>query len=460
MPWGIDLAEQRRPPDTREFAWAALDRIEAGGFSDAVVGTGLAASRLVGADRNLATMLVYGTLAWRAYLDHLLAFFLSRPLGDLNSSVLNLLRLAMYQITKLDRVPAFAVVHTSVELCKRRQRRSAGLVNAVLRRATVEWQSVGVPAAEQDLAEHLAIVASHPRWLVERWLEALGEEETRALLAANNSVAPTVARVNSRRSTREELMAVWAAREIPARATRYAQQGLAIDGNVSRTFPGYAEGHFAWHGEASQLVGELVDAKPGERILDLCAAPGGKACQLAERIDDEGSVVAVDVSQPGLERLRSEARRLGLGCIETVTADGTSWRPANGSGFDRILIDAPCTGLGTLRQHPEIRWRRLPIDIERNATLQRRLVRHAVELLKPGGVLVYATCTLDRVENEDIVQSAVADGALRVDVRPTGLAAAAASLIGADGTLRTWPHRGGLDGFFAARLLRIDGERR
>lgn len=454
------MAERRRPPDAREFAWDALDRIEAGGFSDAVVGTGLAASQLAGAERNLATTLVYGTLTWRAYVDHLLASFVSRPLGDLDGSVLNLLRLALYQLTKLDRVPAFAVVHTAVELCKRRQRRSAGLVNAVLRRAAVEWRSVGVPAAEHDLAGHLAIVESHPRWLIERWLSTLGEADTRALLAANNSVAPTVARVNSRRSTREELLAAWAARAISAHPTKFAHQGLVIDGTINRPFPGYAEGEFAWHGEASQLVGELVDAKPGERILDLCAAPGGKACQVAEKIGDAGQVVAVDVSQSGLERLRAEARRLGLDRIETIRADGTSWLPADGAVFDRVLIDAPCTGLGTLRQHPEIRWRRAPLDIARNATLQRRLLRHAVELLKPGGVLIYATCTLDREENEETVQSAAAAGALRVDVRSTGLGPAAACLVGADGYLRTWPHRHGLDGFFAARLLRNEGERR
>jgi len=451
------LADPAAGADPRAFAWHALERIEAGEFSDAVVGKGLAGSRLAGRDRALATRLVYGTLAWQGYLDHVLAAFSSRPIAAIDPPVRTLLRLALFQICRLDRVPTFAAVNTAVSLCKHRHQRSAGFVNALLRRASTAWQDVPIPAAATDLAGHLAIRLSHPRWLVERWLLTYGADDTEALLAANNEVAPTIVRVNRLHGDRDALLSRWQAAGVSAATTPFSKLGIHLDGEAdAERLPGYAEGHFAFQGEASQLVGELVGAIPGEHVLDLCAAPGGKACQLAETMENRGRVTAIDISPGGIERLRREALRLGVTNIDAVVADAATWQPADGTVYDRVLVDAPCTGFGTLRQHPEIRWRRSDADVARNAELQAQLLRRAALHVRPGGTVVYATCTLGREENEDVVRAVCADGLLQIaQIAPQqGECPSHMALVADDGCLRTFPHRHGLDGFFAARLLR------
>lgn len=453
------MADPYRRADPRAFAWEALERIEAGGFSDAVVGAGLDESRLAGADRALATLLVYGTLTWQGLLDHILAPFTRRPLANLDPHVRILLRLGLFQICKLDRVPDFAAVNTSVELCKARDRRSAGFVNAVLRRAAAQWRQVRLPSATERPAEHLAVRLSHPLWLVERWLEAFGPAATEALLEVNNQVAPTVARVNRQRTDRDALLRRWRTASVEARPTRYAEAGIELAGDAgAQRLPGFVEGDFALQGEASQLVAALVGAVAGERVLDLCAAPGGKTCALAESMANRGSLVAVDLAATGIERIAAEARRLGLTIIEPIVADGTQWSPGVGGAFDRVLVDAPCSGFGTLRQHPEIRWRRCPADVTRNAALQRRLLQHAATLVRPGGTLVYATCTLAPEENDEVVAALCAGGGFRLEPAAPHLGPRGGEVTDAAGHLRTLPHRHGMDGFFAARLLRCGAD--
>lgn len=450
------MAELRDERDPRAFAWEALQRVEAGAFADAVLGEGLAGTTLAPRDRALATRLVYGTLAWQGFLDHVLGAFATRPLDRIDAPVRTLLRLALLQVCRFDRVPVFAAVNTAVELCKRRERRAAGFVNALLRRAAAQWQDVPLPDPQRDLAGHLAVAWSHPRWLVELWLREFGEDATRELLAADNEEAPTAVRVNRRVAGRDALLAEWRAAGVDAAASAWSVDGirLAPGAAAARLLDG-ADAAFSFQGEASQLVGRLVGPLPGERVLDLCAAPGGKTCHLAEQMDGRGTLVAVDIAAGGVGRIRAEAARLGLGCIETVVADGARWAPADGAVFDRVLVDAPCTGLGTLRQHPEIRWRRSAADVGRNAALQRRLLRHAAGLVREGGVLVYATCTLAAEENETVVRELCAGGGFRVESAAAALGPAAAALVDGEGFLRTLPHRDGLDGFFAARLLRL-----
>ncbi len=452
------MADSLELRDPRAFAWEALLRIEEGAFSDAVLGEGLAACRMGPKDRALATRIVYGTLGWQGYLDYILNAFSTRPVERIDLPVRVLLRLALLQICRLDRVPGFAAVNTAVELCKRRERRASGFVNALLRKAAAGWDRVPMPDEHRDLAEHLAVSWSHPRWLVELWLRELGEAETRALLVANNSDAPTAVRVNRRRAERDAILARWHDEGIVAEATPYSGDGIRLDWNAaSDRLSGFAEGAVSFQGEASQLVGRLVAPRPGERILDLCAAPGGKAGHLAEQMDDRGQVIALDIAAEGLRRLRREAERLDLGCIEAIVADGERWRPEGGGTFDRILVDAPCSGLGTLRQHPEIRWRRTAEDLARNAAVQRRIVRNAAALLRPGGVLVYATCTIASAENDAIVRDLCRDGDFRIDPAGPVLGPGCADLVDDAGCLRTFPHRHGLDGFFAACLLHVGG---
>jgi 16S rRNA (cytosine967-C5)-methyltransferase len=447
------LARLQPPAEPRRLAWRILCAVEDGAFADATLGATLSGAHLEPRDRGLATQLVYGTLAWQGLLDHVLTH-LGRPPRRLDAPVRVLLRLAFFQLIKLDRVPEFAAVDTAVELAKTiKGGAPAGLVNALLRRFLRERRDLGLPP-ETPRAAHLAVATSHPRWLVDQWLGELGEAETTALLAADNQAAPTVLRVLSSRVTRETVIAALADVQVAARPTAYASDGVVLDSAADPiALPGWREGWFTVQGEASQLVGALLGVGAGMRVLDVCAAPGGKALVAAGAAGASGLVVALDPQRGGLQRLRNEAARLGVRVLR-VCADSTALPLRREALFDAVLVDAPCSGLGTLRQHPEIRWRRTPADVAALATLQASLLAAAAPHVRPGGALVYATCTISRRENDDVVEQFLSThGDFQPgDPRPF-LPDAAAELV--DGhVLRTFPHRHALDGFYAVRLGR------
>ena len=449
------MADLPATTDARRLAWHVLTAVEDGGFADAALGEQLRNARLAPRDRHLATQLVYGTLAWQGLLDGAIARGGRNP-RQLDPPLRTLLRLALFQLVRLDRVPDFAAVDTAVELAKEFKRGAgSGLVNALLRRFLRDGKRLDVPPRGADLAAHLAVALSHPHWLVERWIDELGAGEAEALLAANNTAAPTVVRVNRRRTNPAQLTELLAAGGIRARPAVYADDALIIEpGGDPLALPGYREGWYALQGEASQLVVAVLDPQPGARVLDVCAAPGGKATAAAERAAD-GLVVAVDRSGRGLRLGRRVAARLGLANVVAVRGDARTLPLAADWRADAVLVDAPCSGLGTLRQHPEIKWRRSPADLAALAALQAELLSAAAARVAPGGVLVYATCTISTIENAGVVAGFLAahrDFGLD-DPRPF-LPSAARSLIDADGFLRTFPHRDGLDGFFAARLKR------
>lgn len=448
------MARHHQPPaEPRRLAWRVLCAVEDGAFADATLGATLSGAHLEPRDRGLATQLVYGTLAWQGLLDHVLTR-LGRPPRRLDAAVRVLLRLALFQLIKLDRVPEFAAVDTAVELAKTVNGGApAGLVNALLRRFLREGRALGLPP-EEPRAAHLALASSHPRWLVDQWLSELGEPEAAALLAADNQAAPTTLRVLTPRVSRETLIAALADVQVAARPTAYAADGVVLEAAVDpTTLPGFREGWFTVQGEASQLVAALLGVGAGGRVLDLCAAPGGKALAAAAAVGAQGMVLALDPYRGGLQRLRAEAARLGVR-VARVCADGTALPLSPSARFDAVLVDAPCSGLGTLRQHPEIRWRRTAADVVALATLQGALLAAAAPHVRPGGALVYATCTISRRENDDVVAGFLSthDEFRRADPRPL-LPAAAAELVDGD-VLRTFPHRHGLDGFYAVRLER------
>jgi 16S rRNA (cytosine967-C5)-methyltransferase len=439
------------------LAWEILRRVEEeGAYADALLGHALKSSSLGIRDHALVTRLVYGTLAWQGFLDHIIAACSRRPPQALDAPIRIVLRLALFQTCLLSRIPDFAAVNTAVQLAKRFHGGAAtGLVNAVLRRATAEWQRVPLPSLQDDPVGHLGIRWSHPAWLVERWLAQYGFDETEALLRANNEPAPTVLRVNRLKIEPGQLLVRLQAGGCTAQPASYVPTGIRIEhAGAPERWPGYREGLFSVQGEASQLVGLLTAPQPGARVLDACAAPGGKTTHLAELMENRGEIVALDRSARGVARVACMARRLGLSIVHTAVADATAWQPP-ADRFDCVLVDAPCSGLGTLRQHPEVRWRRTAKDIAGLAALQLRLVLHLADAVRPGGTLVYATCTLSAAENDEVLAALLRTRPdfIVSDPRPL-LPVPARPLVDADGMLRTFPQRHGLDGFFVARLKR------
>jgi 16S rRNA (cytosine967-C5)-methyltransferase len=400
-------------------------------------------------DAALVTELCYGATRRRLGLDRVLAEFSDRKLPTLEDRVLAALRIGGYQIFH-SRVPRRAAVSETVEGLKHLGlSRAAGFVNAVLRKvSTVE--SIPLPP-ESDLAEHLSVRESHPRWLVERWLARYGRATTEAMLVASNEPPPVTVRANSRRGTRSDLAALLSEAGLAPVPTTFSPVGLRIPSPGSvEALVGYAQGLFQVQDEAAQLVGLYGAVPEGARVLDACAAPGGKACHLAER----GQVIALDLYPSKLAKIQAEARRLGLeDRLEVLAHDATEPFPASVGAVEAVLLDAPCTGLGTLRRHPELRWRRAPEDMHRLATLQRRLLERCQEQVPPGGLLVYAVCSTEPEEGQDQVELF-----LRSHPEFTAEPPPAFETLGWpswQGFLRTLPGPEGMDGFFASRLRRL-----
>lgn len=444
----VSVTEREAPPGLRAIALDLLARVEAGAHLDAILGPALAELG-PGRDAGLLTRLVYGVETWRKRLDWTIEGLARRSVDRLDRDVRIALRLGLLQIFFLDRIPPHAAVDTSVELVKRRHPGGAKLVNAVLRRALREGERPLPSDADAD--ERRAVQFSHPRWLVERWRSELGAGRLDSLLAANNEPGPSCFRVDLRHLSRERAIDLLAERGVHATAHPLCETALDLDGPVSAAagIPALAP-----QSAASQLVAILVAPRAGERILDLCAAPGGKAAALAERSTGGGRVFAADRARGGTRRMGE--RRSGREALLVLRADGTR-PPLPGGAFDAVLVDAPCSGLGTLRAHPELRWRRGPGDVDRLARLQGELLDAAADLVRPGGRLIYATCTLLRQENEDNVASFRARHPDFAPVDPRPLLGIAADLVGEDLAMRTAPDAGALDGFFSVVLRKDAG---
>ncbi len=417
-------------------------------------------------DRALATELVTGTLRWQAALDYLIARYAHRPLTRLEAAVRDVLRLGIYQLLYLQRIPAAAAVADTVELAKTRVRpEAARLVNAVLRAVArdraqpplPERPPAVTPETRDQVLDYLSTTWSHPRWLVERWLDRYGIEATLAWVQFNNQPAPLVLRANTLRTSRTALAEALAAHGVETEPTRYARDGLLVRRGNPLATPLAAAGLFVLQEEASQLVADFADARAGERVLDACAAPGNKTLALAAGAGPTGLVVAGEFRVRRLRLLRSRLAAAGADAVRLVRLDLRHPLPFQ-APFDLVLVDAPCSGLGTIRRDPDIRWRRMPDDLPRFADAQVNLLAHAAEVVRQGGRLIYATCSSEPEENDEVVDRFLqrrSDYAL-VDprrVRPA-FPAALAALLDARGCLRTapWPH--GLDAFFAAMLVR------
>jgi len=447
------------PTQARLLALRVLERVErTGAYADLALRPALARSPLSSADRALATELVFGTLRWRGRLDHLLAHVLDRELAKLEPGVSAALRLGAYQIIFTDRIPDHAAVDETVRCLRAAGRvRATGLANAVLRRLAAQGREIPLPRLDDDPVGHLSHALSLPAWLALRWLERFGAAEAAALAAALNRVPPLTVRANPLRVRREALLAELRDRHPAARPCALAAEGIRLEdrGDPGRE-PAFVEGRFTVQDEASQLVVDLLDPRPGERVLDTCAAPGTKATALAERVGPTGAVRALDRHARRLDLVARDARRLGLPWLRTEPRDAT--RPLDDLAdvpFDRVLVDAPCTGLGALRRSPDLRWRVGPEDPARLAETQAALLAAAALVLRPGGALVYSTCSFEPEETDAVIEDFLARTPGFRRVAPGTLPARLAPVLDAAGTLRTWPHHHDADGFFAVRLERV-----
>jgi 16S rRNA (cytosine967-C5)-methyltransferase len=454
------MKQMKKPLGAREIALEALTSIDQeGAYSNLALNEVLQKYRPEPRESGLATELVYGTVQRRNTIDAVLERHISKGIKKLQPWVRSLFRLSAYQLLYLDRVPPHAAVSEAVAIAKRRGHAGvSGLVNAVLRKLAA---NPGHPEPPDGLDEagKIAFRHSHPEWLVRRWVEQFGAEKAERIAAANNEPPKASVRANRLRTSRDELTAKLIESGIPAERSAVSPDGVVATGggNLARSEV-YVNGLCTIQDESSMLVAAFVDPLPGMRVLDCCAAPGGKSTHMAERMNDLGTIISCDIHPHKRELIEGSARRLDLHSIEAMVADAAKlhekFEPAS---FDRILIDAPCSGFGVIRRKPDIKWTKTEADVRAIADIQRAILHSAHRLLKPGGVLVYSTCTLEAEENEGQIAAFLAEHPeYTLDARmPETIPAAVAERCGyGPGQLLLTPADFGSDGFYMARLIR------
>jgi 16S rRNA (cytosine967-C5)-methyltransferase len=461
----------------RTIAFEVLHRVEAeGAYASDVLHAELG-SRVSSENAALATETTFGVLRWRRLLDFLLDRQLKKSAAHLDLPVALALRMGLYQLRFLGRIPARAAVNESVELVKRARKSSAAsLVNAVLRRASAENQVPAAADADQiermipadlPLADRLGILHSHPTWLVERWLRNLGEANTRALLAANNR-APTVSCAIHDPAQRDGIFASLKQAGLQIEPSQLLNSAFAASGGSPARTESFRRGSISIQDEASQAIPLLLGVQSGDTVLDLCAAPGGKTPPLIRAAGRTGLVVATDRHAHRLRAMRNQFQRLNLDGVQLVELNATHDLPFSRQ-FGRILVDAPCSGTGTLARHPEIRWRLRPEQLSEFHQLQMGILASAIKQLAPGGRLVYSTCSMEPEENEEVVSEVLSSVPFIMPPARDEVAKSLAphlvpgldaqSLINANSQFRTSPAAQRTDGFFAAVLEKTGATR-
>ncbi len=435
------------PRTGRELALRVLQRVELeGAFSNVALRAALTRWPLPAGERELATELVLGVLRWRGRLDWTLEALCARRMDELPPAIRQVLRLGAYQLLFLHRVPAAVAVSSCVELAKAvGHAGTVALVNAVLRRLAREGEAH--PPADRE--GQLAVRTSHPLWLVRRWLQRYPQEEVEALCQANNTPPVAHLRVNTLRASPEQVLRRLQEAGLEAWPGSLPES-VHVRGPLDVRLSLAEEGQVVAQDEAAMLVARAVDPKPGELVVDACAAPGGKATHLAALMDDQGRLIACDVHPRKVEALARRAGRLGCRCVEARRCDA---RALDVRDADRVLVDAPCTGLGVVRRRPEIRWRVGPQDLARAAQLQKEILVGASRAVRRGGVLVYSVCSTEPEEGEAVVEWVLNSGAFVPD--PFSVPWRGGQMRAEGGVLRLWPHRHGTDGYFVARLRRL-----
>jgi 16S rRNA (cytosine967-C5)-methyltransferase len=456
---------KRHLTDPREIAlhvlWHGLPRTAPP--CDQILHDYLEASELRPPDARLATELTYGVLRHLRYLDHVLSSLLHEPIRRLPDAIRHILRIATYQVLFLTRVPAYAIVDEAVGLAKRYGRPvHAKLVNAVLRSLTRTQTPLPLPHKKKNVMHYLSIKYSHPLWMVRLFIEWYGSKGAEALLKFNNQAAPLDLRVNALRASPDELIDRIREKAGKAKITRgiFGAETVRIEAPSTKTWQTVAsltrEGLAYVQDEASQLIAHYANPRPGERLVDFCAPPGGKATHLAQLQNDTGDILACAQNKDHLKSISKNCSLLGIQSVKPCLLSRELLEECIRHPADRVLVDAPCTGLGTIRRHPDIKWKKRPADIVRLAQLQLDILATACRLVRPHGLLIYSTCTMAPTENEFVVQQFLTTHpGFSVDTSTAEIPDALKTLLGPDGFLRTTPHTHHIDGFFGARLRRI-----
>jgi len=439
--------------DAREVALLTLNACERqGGWSDGVLKKQLAQAGLDSRDAALATQLCFGVLQNRFLLDFYLSQFSNIPLKRMESRVVQALRVGLYQMLFLTRIPHSAAVNSAVELTRKhcKNPRAPGMVNGILRALERSLDRLPV-IPRRDEVEYLSTLYSHPKWLVEHWLEQLGPQETEHLLAANNSAPPITAQVNTCRISSVALLGRLSEAGVDAQMHPWLKDCIIIrdTGDLER-LDSFRDGLFYIQDPASRLAVMAAGVQPDMRVLDVCAAPGGKSFALSIAMEDRGEVISCDLHPHKKKLMEAGAQRLGLSCMKPQTADATVFRAEWEQAFDLVFADVPCSGLGVIRKKPDIRYKATQ-PLEGLPEVQGRILDNVCRYVKPGGVLLYSTCTLLKRENEHVVD-AFLDKNKDFTTETFQLPAPFGAVE--EGRLTLWPHRHDTDGFFFAKLRR------
>jgi 16S rRNA (cytosine967-C5)-methyltransferase len=421
-------------------------------YIDKLLSAELADSSLNSLDKALLNELVNGVIRWRNKLDWGLNGFYFGDYQKCLNFVKNAMRVGFYQIMFLDRIPDSAAINESVEIVKQIQgKKTAGIVNGVLRNLARNIDNIRYPKRGDDLVYHLSIIHSHPKWMIRRWIDQFGVEETEKFLAVNNLRGRQTIRINLMKSNKQEVGGYLKDNRIDYEMSPYSRRSVIIKSRGADLASSdlFREGKITIQDSSATMACELARPKPGMTVYDLCAAPGGKSFLLAEMMENKGSVIAVDKYESKLRFINEGAARIGLDSIKTYVYDSTSEMPFEPA--DLIITDVPCSGLGTLSKKPDIKWKRELEDMDGIIRLQRNIMKNAARMLHPGGIYVYSTCTIDREENAGNIEWFLAEHPeFEIDPADRYLPPEVCK----DGFMQTFPHIHHTDGAFAARLIK------
>lgn len=411
-------------------------------------------------DRSLLNALVFGVLRWRGHLDFIIDHFSKKGLHQIAPDILNIIRIGLFQMIYLDRVPAHAAVNTSVEMAKKQGADSwvAGFVNAVLKNAGQHYNTVSLPDERKDPAAYLSVSRSFPRWVINRWINRMGYPETKTLCDAVNTIPPITVRANTLKTNRAALMTILKGHTSKIQESSFAPDGITFYDPDLPIFqiPEFQKGWFQIQDEAAQMVSLLLAPRPGERVMDVCAGFGGKTGYIAQMMENTGKVVALDRNQKKLTALASEMKRMGVSIVSTTPYHIQSRLTIDRWGrFDRVFLDAPCSGLGVVRRNPDIKWRATESKLKQLHNEQVKLLDSLSGIVKDGGVLVYAVCSTEPEETVEVIGKFLKNHhQFKIRKPNPDLPGKWETLIDKKGFFETSPHLHGMDGFFAVGLQR------